>query len=78
MMTEIKEEIKSRDKIIGNKIRSYRRILNFSQAEIARSLGISQQQMQKYEKGQNKISASRIEILSEVMGVPTCIFFKKV
>ncbi len=65
----------SRDKAIGERLRYLRLVANMSQKSLSNKLGISPQQLQKYEKGINKISASRVEMLAEFLDVPVAIFF---
>ncbi len=67
--------IKELDKIIGKRIRYLRQISGLTQAELALKLNISPQQLQKYEKGSNKISASRLEALAEILNAPVNEFF---
>jgi transcriptional regulator with XRE-family HTH domain len=50
-------------------------MLNMSQTEIAQSLGVTYQQLQKYERGANRISASRLQRLCVVLRVPISFFF---
>ncbi len=59
---------------IGQKIRFYRKKRGLTQAALAKRIGISAQQLQKYEIGKNRISASRIKILAEILDVPTHYF----
>jgi transcriptional regulator with XRE-family HTH domain len=54
---------------IGEQIRSRRMLMSLSQAELGKKLGISFQQIQKYEKGTNRVSASR---LAEIAGILKC------
>lgn len=63
------------DSYIGNRVRMARKILNLSQQDLAQRLGISFQQVQKYEKGTNRISASRLHQLALIVGVPVSFFF---
>lgn len=68
--------IKHTDISIGAKIRSRRHILGMSQADLASKVGITFQQIQKYEKGQNKIMASRLLELSQIMKTDISYFFE--
>jgi transcriptional regulator with XRE-family HTH domain len=52
-----------------------RLVLNKSQAEVANALGLTFQQLQKYEKGANRISASRLQLLCAILQVPVSFFF---
>ncbi len=64
-----------RDKEIGQRIRFYRKAANLTQAEIAQKLGITFQQLQKYESGANRISAARLEQLSRLLSIPVHHFY---
>jgi transcriptional regulator with XRE-family HTH domain len=57
------------DAYIGEKIRGYRNQLKISQDELGQKLGVSFQQVQKYEKGVNRVSATRMEHLAQVFDV---------
>jgi predicted transcriptional regulator len=65
----------SLDVLIGTRLRAHRLSRNLSQEELAASLGISFQQIQKYEKGANRVSASRLKEISDVLGVPIATWF---
>jgi transcriptional regulator with XRE-family HTH domain len=51
-------------------------MLDFTQAQLADALGLTFQQVQKYEKGTNRISASRLHQLSHILHVPVPFFFE--
>lgn len=61
---------------VGNRIRLRRTILGFSQQYLARKLGLTFQQVQKYEKGGNRVGASRLWDISKVLRVPMDFFFE--
>jgi transcriptional regulator with XRE-family HTH domain len=61
---------------VGQKLRTRRIFLKMSQTEVADALGITFQQMQKYEKGMNRIGASRLQQLSDTLGVSPFYFFE--
>ena len=63
------------DAHIGQKIRTRRNLLGLSQTELADSAGITFQQIQKYEKGTNRVGASRLQQFSQALGVPPSYFF---
>ncbi len=63
------------DVSIGQRVRMQRSLLGWSQEKLADALGITFQQVQKYENGVNRISAGRIYELSVIMGIPTAAFF---
>ncbi|MEZ5920855.1 MAG: helix-turn-helix transcriptional regulator [Parvularculaceae bacterium] len=60
---------------VGGRVRLRRTILGLSQDKLADALGLTFQQIQKYEKGVNRIGASRVFELSKVLGVPIQFFF---
>ncbi len=64
------------DEYIGARIRIRRNLLGMSQDQLAQMLGISFQQLQKYEKGNNRIAASRIWQLSKALNVSVSYFFE--
>lgn len=65
-----------RDIKIGEKIKRARKSWGLSQMELAERLGISFQQIQKYEKGTTKISVIRLHQISEALGMDISLFFK--
>jgi transcriptional regulator with XRE-family HTH domain len=66
------------DTHIGQKIRARRILLGLSQTELADAAGISFQQIQKYEKGTNRVGAGRLQQFSDALGVPPSYFFEGV
>ena len=60
---------------IGEKIKSRRHTLGMSQTDLGRKIGVTFQQIQKYEKGSNKIVASKLFNLAKQMDVPIFYFF---
>src|SRR5260370_32842470 len=64
------------DKHVGSRLRMRRLMLDMSQAEVADALGLTFQQVQKYEKGSNRVSASRLQHLSQILQVPVPFFFE--
>jgi len=64
-----------RDIEIGAMLRQVRNLRGLSQTELAEKIGITFQQVQKYEKGTNRISASRLEAICAVLSVPVTQFF---
>jgi transcriptional regulator with XRE-family HTH domain len=63
------------DKDVGSRVRIRRRMLGMTQAELGDKLGLTFQQVQKYEKGVDRISASRLQALSRILHVPAQYFF---
>ena len=64
------------DKHIGSRVRMRRIMLTMSQEHLADALGITYQQVQKNEKGTNRIGASRLQQLSQILQVPVAFFFE--
>ncbi len=60
---------------VGSRVRLRRMILGMSQEKLGEHLGLTFQQVQKYEKGVNRIGASRLFDLSQVLGVPVQFFY---
>lgn len=63
------------DRYVGAQIRARRMMLNLSQEEIGKHLGVTFQQLQKYERGDNRVSASRLFRLSCILDVDPNYFF---
>jgi len=61
---------------VGKKILARRIFLRMSQTEVADAVGITFQQIQKYEKGMNRVGASRLQQISDVLGVSPFYFFE--
>ena len=63
------------DIYVGQRLKQKRTLLGLSQTQMADKLGITFQQVQKYEKGTNRMSASRLVDLASVLDVPITYFF---
>lgn len=61
---------------VGSRVRLRRGIMGLSQEKLAESLGLTFQQIQKYERGANRVSASRLFQLGEILDVPVNFFFE--
>lgn len=61
---------------VGNRIKIRRNLLGWSQEKLGSMLGLTFQQIQKYEKGLNRVSASRLWDFSSVMDTPISFFFE--
>ncbi len=61
---------------VGARLRLRRNLFGISQTDLGKALGVTFQQVQKYEKGTNRISASRLFNLSRVLDVPISFFFE--
>lgn len=64
------------DKHVGSRVRLRRVLLGLSQEKLGDALGLTFQQVQKYEKGANRIGASRLQEISKILGVPPSYFFE--
>jgi len=74
-MTEVKERMKEITKNLAIKIRNLRLERGFSQEELGASLGVTFQQIQKYETAVNRVSLGTLAIIAEVLSVPITHFF---
>src|SRR5438034_449048 len=63
---------------VGGRIRTRRLLIGMNQETLARALGLTFQQVQKYEGGANRVSASRLSQIALVLGVPITYFFSDV
>jgi len=61
---------------VGSRVRLRRAIAKLSQSELGDALGVTFQQVQKYEKGTNRIGASRMQKIAETLNVPVSFFFE--
>lgn len=66
------------DAHVGKRIRIRRLMVGMSQKRLAEEIGVSFQQLQKYENGSNRISASRLQQMSRILGVLVAYFFEDV
>ncbi|HEY7669507.1 MAG TPA: helix-turn-helix transcriptional regulator [Hyphomicrobium sp.] len=62
---------------VGSRVRLRRMLLGMSQEKLGEHLGLTFQQIQKYEKGINRIGASRLFDLAKVLGVPVQFFYEE-
>jgi transcriptional regulator with XRE-family HTH domain len=72
----VARRVVARDKEIGQRVRVRRLEKGMSQTEMGNQLGVTFQQVQKYENGVNRISASRLQRVAEVLDVPITFFFE--
>lgn len=63
------------DAEVGRRIRLRRSLLGLSQSALADALGVTFQQVQKYEKGVNRVGASRLQAIAQFLGTPVSSFF---
>ena len=64
------------DKHVGARVRMRRMMLGMSQEKLGDALGLTFQQVQKYEKGTNRVGASRLQQISEILQVPVSFLFE--
>jgi transcriptional regulator with XRE-family HTH domain len=64
------------DKHVGSRVRMRRIMLSMSQEKLGDALGLTFQQVQKYEKGTNRIGASRLQQIAHTLQVPVAFFFE--
>ena len=64
------------DRHVGSRVRMRRMMLAMSQEKLGDALGLTFQQVQKYEKGTNRIGASRLQQISDILQVPVSFFFE--
>jgi transcriptional regulator with XRE-family HTH domain len=75
-MPENKKKPNPIDIHVGSRIRLRRNMMGMSQEKLGESLGITFQQIQKYEKGTNRVGASRLQSIASILGVPVAFFFE--
>jgi transcriptional regulator with XRE-family HTH domain len=75
-MVENKKKPNPIDIHVGSRIRLRRNMLGMSQEKLGESLGITFQQIQKYEKGTNRVGASRLQAIASILNVPVAFFFE--
>lgn len=61
---------------VGSRLRMRRQLVGMSQEKLGELLGITFQQVQKYEKGANRISASRLYFAAKILAIPVQFFFE--
>lgn len=65
------------DAYVGSRVRMRRLMLGMSQERLADRIGVTFQQVQKYEKGTNRIGASRLQTIAAVLAIPVSFFFQQ-
>jgi transcriptional regulator with XRE-family HTH domain len=70
-----KHERRKIDRYVGNQLRAARQFRGVSQQELARQIDLTFQQVQKYERGTNRIAASLLYDLSQILKVPVAYFY---
>jgi transcriptional regulator with XRE-family HTH domain len=72
----VKKSPNPTDKHVGSRVRMRRMMLGMSQEKLGDALDLTFQQVQKYEKGTNRIGASRLQQISRILQVPVAFFFE--
>jgi transcriptional regulator with XRE-family HTH domain len=75
-MSDNKKKPNPIDVHVGSRIRLRRNIVDMSQEKLGEMLGITFQQIQKYEKGANRVGASRLQAIASILSVPPAFFFE--
>jgi transcriptional regulator with XRE-family HTH domain len=75
-MEMVKKSPNPIDKHVGSRVRMRRMMLGMSQEKLGDALGLTFQQVQKYEKGTNRIGASRLHQISIILQVPVSFFYE--
>src|ERR1700746_1177217 len=71
----VQRKVTPEDKLLGQRLRMRRMEMHISQAELGEQLGISFQQVQKYEKGVNRVGAARLQQIATALNVPVTFFY---
>jgi transcriptional regulator with XRE-family HTH domain len=77
-MTSTKLRTEDLDRVIGLRVRQARNELGMSQDKLGQELGITFQQVQKYEKGTNRVSASSLALIAQLLKKPITFFYDEV
>lgn len=77
-MARSNKEVDTFNKFIGNKIFSLRLGKGISRHELSKSIGVTHQQLQKYEKGENRVSAARLVLIAKALDVIPGYFYEEV
>ncbi|HXF91010.1 MAG TPA: helix-turn-helix transcriptional regulator [Candidatus Nitrosotenuis sp.] len=77
-ITDINSQAKYIDSHVGRRLRQQRSFLGLSQEKLGQAVGLTFQQVQKYERGANRIAASRLYQFSKALSVPVSFFYEGV
>jgi transcriptional regulator with XRE-family HTH domain len=72
----VKNSPHATDRHVGNRVRMRRKMQGMTQEKLGQALGLTFQQVQKYEKGTNRIGASRLQHIASIQQVPISFFFE--
>lgn len=76
--SELDQRVSPVDKRVGLRVRDLRIALGLTQADLGQALGVSFQQIQKYERGENRIAASKLLQICKALGVSIAVLFEGV
>lgn len=77
MIPKAKQNSKEIDKKIGEKLLEFRNFCELTQEDVGKHLGVSFQQIQKYEKASNRISAASLKRVADLFEVPVSAFYEQ-
>ena len=75
-VSTVKRSPHATDRHVGNRVRMRRMMQGMSQQKLGQALGVTCQQVQKYEKGTNRIAAGRLQHIASIQQVPISFFFE--
>jgi transcriptional regulator with XRE-family HTH domain len=75
-MAKAKKTANATDKHVGRRVRARRLIIGWTQEKLGDALGLTFQQVQKYEKGTNRVGSSRLVQIAQALGAPVAHFFE--
>jgi transcriptional regulator with XRE-family HTH domain len=75
-MPDRRKTLTATDAYVGERVRMRRIMIHMSQDTLGKKLGLTFQQIQKYEKGLNRVGAGRLHEISEILGVPVSLLFE--
>lgn len=75
-MAATKNELRLIDQYVGARVKMRRKMMRLSQEKLGIALGVTFQQVQKYEKGMNRIGSSRLQEIAKILQVPVTFFFE--
>jgi transcriptional regulator with XRE-family HTH domain len=75
-VSTVKNSPHATDRHVGNRVRMRRKMQGMTQEKLGQALGLTFQQVQKYEKGTNRIGASRLQHIASIQQVPISFFFE--
>ncbi|BDL38578.1 helix-turn-helix domain-containing protein [Methylorubrum sp. GM97] len=71
------KRVTKEDVIVGLRIQTMRKSRGLSQTALGVAIGVTFQQIQKYENGTNRVGAGRLSVIARVLGVPVSVFFEE-